>query len=139
MKPSQPFNARTVCIVVGLTAIASQATLAKDSLWMLGDDGDIAVSTFEHRNERGDGRDTEVTLIFGMHTLQGTLHDADSGKIRLAEIGPNKAIYVFTGTVSVPNSALQAKLIHVAGVLDFGTAGNRNLDTSFPCKVMKND
>ena len=47
------------------------------------------------------GRQTEVTLIYGMHFLQGALHDVNAGKIVLKEMAGGKAGYVYTGSISV--------------------------------------
>ena len=75
------------------------AALASDSAWLIGDDGHVVVNILEHRE--GMGRQTEVTLIYGMHFLQGALHDVNAGKIVLKEMAGGKAGYVYTGSISV--------------------------------------
>lgn len=87
--------------LVGVLAV-STAAIARDSTWLHGDNGHIAVNTLEHRS--GDGRATDVALIYGSHLLQGTLTDADAGKVVLKEAGAageNEGALIFTGTISV--------------------------------------
>jgi len=110
----------------------SSAAFAADSTWLLGDNGNLAVSTLEHRE--GDGRATSVTLILGMHLLTGHLSDADSGQIILTEIGSAKSGgYKFKGSISVDYGA---STITLKGKLDMAGATD-DINAVFKCKEMR--
>jgi hypothetical protein len=111
--------------------LLSSAAFAADSTWLLGDNGQLAVSTLEHRE--GDGRATSITLILGMHLLTGHLTDADSGKIFLTEIGPVQGgRYKFAGTISMDYGA---STVTLRGKLDMAGATD-NVNAVFRCKEM---
>jgi len=40
----------------------------------------ITVNLFEHRNSTGDGRETELTLIYGQYVLKGTFNNSDGSE-----------------------------------------------------------
>jgi hypothetical protein len=95
---------------------------------MLGDNGKIGLSTFEHRSGTGDGRVTEVTLIFGMHLLRGKLIDTDSGPITLKEAGSSRDSYTFRGTIGVD---YQTKKMTVKGKIKTGSLEISNINSTF--------
>lgn len=120
--------------IVGSVLFAS-IVFAADSTWMLGDNGHIALNTLEHRSGTGNGRVTEVTLIFGMHLLRGKLVDADSGPITLKEAGSSKYNYLFKGTIGV---AYETSKMTVKGKITDGTGGDiSDINSTFSCKELR--
>ena len=97
-------------LLVFLSLPAASPARARDSVCLLGDDGKIAVSVFEHRAGAGD-RATEVTLIFGGYVLRGQLKNANSGPITLRDVNPGPNAYSFSGRISIdyPTSRITLK------------------------------
>ena len=125
---------RAGALLLGIVSLLSVSTaFAADSVCMLGDNGKIGLSTFEHRAATGDGRVTEVTLIFGMHLLRGRLVDTDSGTITLKEAGAAKDSYTFRGTVGVN---YQTKKMTVTGKIKTGNLEISNINSSFRGKEL---
>ncbi len=112
----------------------STAALAGDSTWLLGDDGKIALNTFEHRAGEGDGRETSVTLIYGEHFLSGKLKDVDSGKITLkASSSIPENAYVFKGSISIDYDKSE---ITLKGKMTVGDTEIDTYSTTITCKQM---
>jgi hypothetical protein len=124
---------------------AAASAYGRDSTCLLGDDGKVAVTTFEHRAK--DGRATDVTLIYGSHFLKGALSDTDSGKITLSEHGMQQCKqeemregmednYIFKGTIKVDYDTGK---ITLKGKLKFyaGGDGDQDIDTVFECKELQ--
>jgi hypothetical protein len=122
----------TVLAIVGSALFASIA-FARDSTCMLGDNGKIALTTLEHRSATGDGRVTEVTLIFGMHLLRGKLVDTDSGPVTLKETGSSKYNYTFGGTIGVD---YQTNKMSVKGKITVGSDEISNINSTFRGKEL---
>ena len=122
-------------LIVGLvwSLLSVSNAFAADSVCMLGDNGKIGLTTFEHRAASGDGRVTEVTLIFGMHLLRGRLIDTDSGPITLKEAGSGKDSYTFRGTIGVN---YQTKRMTVKGKLKAGNLEISNINSTFRGKEL---
>lgn len=55
---------------------ASYACIGTTTIF--GRDAKITVNLFEHRNNTGDGRATDLTLIYGQYVLKGTFNNTDS-------------------------------------------------------------
>jgi hypothetical protein len=107
---------------------------AADSTCLLGDNGKIAVTTFEHRTSTG-GRATDVTLIFGTHLLRGELVDVDSGPVTLKATGKGKENnYIFTGTINVD---YDGKKMTLKGKLKVDGTEISNFNTTFRCKQLQ--
>jgi len=107
---------------------------AKDSTCLLGDNGKIAVTTFEHRTVSG-GRATDVTLIFGTHLLRGELVDADSGPITLKATSKMKENrYVFGGSINVDYSGMKMTL---KGKMEVEGIEISKFNTTFRCKQLQ--
>jgi len=125
--------ARTVLLGIAWSMLSVSTAFAADSVCMLGDNGKIALTTLEHRSGTGDGRVTEVTLIFGMHLLRGRLIDKDSGPVTLKEIGSSKGSYTFGGTVGVD---YQTKKMTVKGKLTTGNTEISRINATFRGKEL---
>lgn len=125
-------RAKTAFLGILCSLLFAAMAFGADSVCMLGDNGKIALSTFEHRSGTGDGRVTEVTLIFGMHLLRGKLVDTDSGPITLKE-GSSKNSYTFKGTVGVN---YQTKKMTVKGKITAGSDEISNINSTFRGKEL---
>ena len=125
---------RVGALLLGIVSVLSVSTaFAADSVCMLGDNGKIGLTTFEHRSATGDGRVTEVTLIFGMHFLRGRLVDTDSGSIILKEAGAAKDSYTFRGTIGVN---YQTKKMTVKGKIKTGNLEISDINSTFRGKEL---
>ena len=130
--PTVRNRAKAIAIALMVSALAASSVFAADSVCMLGDNGKIALSTFEHRSGTGDGRVTEVTLIFGMHLLRGRLIDTDSGPVTLKEAA-GKDSYSFRGTIGVN---YQTKKMTVKGQIKSGNLEVSNINSTFRGKEL---
>ena len=105
-----------------LLSLLSVPAFARDSTWkmcigstqLFDVPAKLAVNVFEHRNSTGDGRVTELTLIYGGHVLQGNFDSTedDSGKILLKQDDST-----FTGFTEVD---YEHDLLILTGKLDLG-------------------
>jgi hypothetical protein len=125
--------ARGIALAIVWSVISVSAAFAADSVCMLGDNGKIGLTTFEHRSATGDGRVTEVTLIFGMHLLRGRLVDTNSGAIILKEAGSSKESYTFRGTIGVN---YQTKKMTVKGKIKADNLEISSISSTFPGKEL---
>jgi len=108
---------KSIVLLIFLLSISS--AFARDSIWALckaestlfGEANTIVISMYEHRNDRGDGRVTDFTLLYGNWDLKGSFDSTnnDSSKIKL--IGKNSN---FNGTVMVNNAV---NTVELAGTL----------------------
>lgn len=123
---------QAACFVgmVGALGLGPRAWSA-DSQCLLGDNGKIAVTTFEHR-DGGSHRATEITLIYGLHLLRGRLRDRDAGPITLSEAGGEH--YAFVGNLRVDYDALKMTL---KGKLKYTPTLSENYNTTFSCKALR--
>ena len=126
---------KTLLLGIVGTLVFSTVAFARDSAWLLGDNGKVAVNIFEHR--AGMGRATGVTLIYGSFFLHGELHDTNSGKITLVLSDPQPANrYTFTGTISIDYEKSQLTL---KGAMTDGTADHteiEKLNSTIKCKPL---
>jgi hypothetical protein len=108
-----------------------QAAFARDSEWLLADDGNLTITTYEHRAGAAT-RETDVTLIIGAYFLKGTLHDVNEGPIKL--VSNIKSPYTFNGTISIDYRTGQ---ITLKGKLDFASRADPiNLNILFQGKEL---
>lgn len=126
-------RAKATVLAIVCSALFASIAFARDSTCMLGDNGKIALSTFEHRSATGDGRVTEVTLIFGGHLLRGKLVNTDSGPITLKEAGSSKYNYTFGGTIGVD---YQTNKMSVKGKITAGSDEISNINSTFRGKEL---
>ena len=109
-------------LVLTLISILTTSALARDSTWkmcigstqLFDEPANLAVNVFEHRNSTGDGRVTELTMIYGGHVLQGEFDSTedDSGKILLKQNDST-----FTGITKVD---YERDLLILIGKLNLG-------------------
>lgn len=126
-------RAKATVLAIVCSALFASGAFARDSICMLGDNGKIALTTLEHRSAAGDGRVTEVTLIFGMHLLRGKLVDTDSGPVTLKETGSSKYNYTFGGTIGVD---YQTNKMSVKGKITVGSDEISNINSTFRGKEL---
>jgi hypothetical protein len=132
LAPRIRYRAKAAVLAIVCSALFASIAFARDSTWMLGDNGKIALNTLEHRSGSG-GRVTEVTLIFGMHLLRGKLVDTDSGPITLKEAGSSKYSYTFGGTIGVD---YQTNKMTVKGKIMAGSDEISNINSTFRGKQL---
>jgi len=68
---------------------------ARDSSWLLCENGKLAVNTLEHRSG-ATSRQTDIALIYGANILTGVVKDTSKGPVSLSGGGSS-----FKGTVEV--------------------------------------
>ena len=103
---------------------------ARDSTWLLCSDDSLALSAHEHRAAGGEGRETSLTLIFGVHEMRGVLADADTGNITLKRQG--KPDTKFAGRITID---FDANTVALNGTLSID--GERTkVKTTLECKEM---
>ena len=82
------------------------SAFAHDSSWglcktknieLFGEKNALAINVFEHRNAKGDGRATDLTMLFGNWSLVGSADTTSNDTAKVALKGKNSN---FTGTVS---------------------------------------
>lgn len=69
-------------IALALTLFTAQAE-ARDSTWLLCDNGGLVLNVLEHRVSIDD-RTSELTLIYGAHVLEGQLLGVYEGDVKLS-------------------------------------------------------
>jgi hypothetical protein len=111
--------------------LASAGMLAaRDSTWLLCSDDSLALSAHEHRAPGGDGRETSLTLIFGVHEMRGVLRDADTGKVTLKrQATPDTK---FAGQLSLD---FEANTVALNGTLTIDGQPTK-VKTTLECKQM---
>ena len=111
--------------------LASAGVLtARDSTWLLCSDDSLALSAHEHRGPGGEGRETSLTLIFGVHEMLGVLRDAESGTVVLKRQGnPGTA---FSGKISLD---FEANTIALRGTVSIDGEPTK-VNTTLECKQM---
>lgn len=126
------------------TVVVNTPVMAKDSIWKLckgsfttsnelneANTYPILVNLFEHRNSNGDGRETDLTLIYGGNVLSGTFDstEKDSGKIILKKSNTD-----FTGNISIDYVTESMNLKGKLNLLNFKTL----LQTELKCETILN-
>jgi hypothetical protein len=120
-------------ILATIFSFSSLPCQASDSLWLLCDNGKLAMNLLEHRSADGQGRVTSLTLLLGMNNLSGQLTNTDSGKVLLTSNPKNKTS--FNGNVAVNYSK---KVVSLNGILKL--SGERfSINTQLQCKEMRVD
>lgn len=124
---------KTIAATILLFSLSASA---RDSLWNLciGDavlfmeDHKLVVNVYEHRN--GLGRATELTMIFGGHTLTGTFDntEGDTGSVIL-----KNARSTFKGRVAVD---YLENTITLNGVLD--VSAKTDVKVKLNCQTLSN-
>ena len=102
--------------------VLTTSGIARDSTWLLCSNDSLVLSVHEHRAGSA-GRETSVTLIYGVHQLHGTLQNTDSGPVKLSSAtrggetnftGKAKVDYdankvVLTGTLKIDGEPAKVK------------------------------
>lgn len=123
-------------MIILLTLLVSLPVMAHDSLWSLcrtktviyGDEETLILNEYEHRNSSGDGRDTDLKLIFGGNLLSGVFNSTDvsSGPITLKSKSSR-----FKGIVKLRDGSVELN-----GVLNL--YGSKTiLKAKFDCEVLR--
>jgi hypothetical protein len=138
--------------VIGTTiGLVSQSAQAADSLWLLCDDGKLAVNLLEHRNGM-DGnvqkRAITITLLLGSNIFVGELdttsQDASNPrKVSLSSISTGDKSS-FSGTITIDldySNPNQKKVLFLNGNLRLQSDLNRKLkiNSQLQCKEMQSN
>jgi hypothetical protein len=119
-----------IATILSLWCLPSQAA---DSLWLLCDDGHLAMNLLEHRSADGKGRVTSLSLLLGSNTFAGRMNNTNSGKVLL--VSTPKGKNSFNGNVAVDYSK---KAIALKGILNLN--GSRfKVNTQLECKEMRSN
>jgi hypothetical protein len=120
-------------VLATILSLWSLPAQAADSLWLLCDNGHLAMNLLEHRSPDGRGRVTSLNLLFGSNTFSGRLANTNSGKVVL--VGTPKGKNSFNGDVAVDYSN---KAIVLKGLLNLN--GSRfKVNTQLECKEMRSN
>lgn len=126
-------------ILTSLLVLLSTTIFAKDSTWQLcqgetvlfAEKTKLVVNVYEHRNGAG-GRETDLTFIYGGHTLTGSFDSTDSD-VGIVEL-KNEKLSTFEGVVQVD---YQDSSVDLAGILTLGEAATK-MHADLKCKTLAN-
>jgi hypothetical protein len=124
---------KSIALAVTILGLLNLSCRAADSLWLLCDNGNLAMNLLEHRSADGQGRITSLMLLLGANAFSGQLTDTNSGKVFLdsSPKGKNK----FNGSVAINYSK---KVVSLNGTLSLG--GDRfNINTRLQCKELRSN
>lgn len=110
-----------------LLVLLAGSAQAADSLWLLCDDGGLALNLLEHRDEGG-SRLTDLALIYGYHVLLGELK-GDEGDVVLKGKSKKK----FKGHVKITYAD---KVVTVNGSLLLSGKISSPVNAQLKCKEM---
>ena len=116
--------------VIAFILASAGVLAARDSTWLVCTDDSLALSVHEHRAADGDGRETSVTLIFGVHEMRGVLRDAETGTVALKRQG--KPDTKFAGKISLD---FDANTVALTGTLSIDGEPTK-VKTTLQCKQM---
>ena len=91
------FLKSAICFGILASSISAPA-FARDSLWLLCDDGKLVVNVLEHR-DGPDSRASSLNLILGAHVFSG--EKKDSAKGRLVLRGSTDKNDIFNGNIDI--------------------------------------
>jgi hypothetical protein len=122
--------------------VFSQSAFARDSTWLSCRNNYFVINVLEHRNNTGDGRETALKLLYGMHSLDGILIEDNSASVNLLELpeteetenGPVVYTNSFVGSVKI-NYSTSLSLKGVLNLYGF----NHPIDTKLVCNEMDAD
>ena len=111
--------------LVFFTLLVSNVSLAKESYWLLCDDGEMVLNVYEYRSGDEDLK-TDLTLIFGRHVFTG---EQKKDIVLQGKTGS------FKGNVVLTN---KDKNVAVNGKMFFGKE-SYPVNAMLNCKAMKGD
>lgn len=122
--------------------IFSLSAFARDSAWLICNNDYLVINVFEHRDSTGQGRETALKLLYGMHAMDGILIEDESDAVTLfepqiaEETDNGHGVYVnsFIGTVHINYST---DLLLKGELSLYGQ--KHPLDTKLACKNMNPD
>ncbi|GEM_PF-767981 len=123
--------------ILALFCFTTFSAFAHDSLWSLcrtktviyGESETLILNLYEHRNSHGDGRDNDLTLIFGGNLLSGVFDSTDvfSGPVKLKSKTSR-----FDGTINLNDYST----VDLKGELNLN-GSKTPLDAKFTCEVLR--
>jgi len=119
-------------VIIGIMlSFLSLPAMASDSLWLLCDNGNLAMNLLEHRSADGQGRVTSLSLLLGINNFSGQLTNTNSGKVFLTSTPKDENNFI--GDVAVNYSQ---RVISLKGTLNL-TGSRFNINTQLKCKEMR--
>jgi len=116
-------------IILGIAlSLLSLPALASDSIWLLCDNGKLALNLLEHRSANGTGRVTSLNLLLGMNIFSGQLNNTDSGKVYLTSTNGNNGHFKGNVSVNYPQET-----VYLQGTL-YLTDSNLKINSKLHCK-----
>lgn len=123
--------------IAAILLVSTFSAFAHDSLWSLcrtktdlyGENETVLLNLYEHRNSRGDGRDNDLTLIFGGHLLTGVF---DSTEVTSGPVKLKSKTSHFKGTLNLNDYSS----VDLKGVLTLN-GSSTPLNAKFTCEVLR--
>lgn len=123
--------------IFALCLFTTVSAFAHDSLWSLcktktdlyGENETLLLNLYEHRNAHGDGRDNDLTLIFGGHLLTDVF---DSTLVSSGPLKLKSKTSSFKGTIQLNDYSN----VDLKGVLTLNGSPTP-LNAKFICEVLR--
>lgn len=122
-------TSKTLTVVLFVLGIGFNAQ-ARDSLWLLCEDGEIAVSVVERRAPSGADRETDFRLLYGAHSFRATLPDSYTDKVNMKSDSSRSLRFVGLVTADFSKSRVTLKGSFVDG------ADKTAIDRVLSCKEL---
>jgi hypothetical protein len=113
--------------------LVTTSSVARDSTWLLCSSDSLVLSVHEHRAGSA-GRETSLTLIYGVHQLHAALQNTDSGAVKLSS-ATRAGETNFTGKASVD---YESDKVVLTGTLKINGEPAR-VKTTMQCKEMSSE
>ena len=132
--------------IFALTTMINSTVLAKDSMWKLckgtftfadnsadGTKEVLLANLFEHRNSNGDGRETDLTLIYGANVLSGSFNSTNWNENKSEKIVLDNEKINFTGAIVID---YVKETMNLNGKLNL-PSDFANIKTQLKCKTVQ--
>jgi hypothetical protein len=120
-------------VIIGIMlSFLSLPALASDSLWLLCDNGSLAMNLLEHRSADGQGRVTSLILLYGVKTFSGELTNTNSGRVFLTSTLKDENNFIGDVTVNYAQ-----RVVSLRGVLELAEERRFSINTQLKCKEMR--
>ena len=128
-----------LCVAILVLAFSLPYAFASDSQWALcksqtvlfEKNNSLVLNMFERRNNKGDGRATDFTMLFGSWDLKGSVDTTSNSSPKVLLKGPSSS---FKGIISILDGADSFNL-KVKGTLKLSSQVT-NVDSEFTCEIL---
>lgn len=122
-------TSKTLTVVLFVLGIGFNAQ-ARDSLWLLCEDGEIAASVVERRAPSGADREADLKILYGVHLFKATLPGSYTGKVNMKSDSSRNLSFVGLVTADFSKSRVTLKGSFVDG------ADKTAIDRVLSCKEL---